>query len=183
LLSFLSFLDPLVNPTFIDRENPPLKVNVSAKTIGIVAAVLGALAILFYLVAIPTVLALGSTTTILGVVVQTHTGNLLVALIGLIVGLIGDLMGTVGGYQMYQGNREGKRLLIYGLVIGTASNLVYNIGLGVVFSWVFGLIVTAIIYYFIVISRWPDEAPLVTTGGSSGAAPPPPPPPPPTAGK
>jgi len=178
LLSFLSFLDPLVNPTFLDRNNPPLKVNVSAKTMGIIVLVLGILGIVGYLILIPSVLAIGTITSALGVAVQT-SGILFLALIGLVIGLVADLIGTVGGYQMYQGNHEGKRLVIYGLVIGTASNLLFNIGYASVGGWIVNLIITGIAYYFVVISRWPDEAPLVTTGGGTSAPPPPPPPPPP----
>jgi MFS family permease len=165
-LDALSFLDFLVEPTFIDRNNPPLKVNVSAKVIGIIAVVLSALGLLFGLIAIPAVFLIGSAITALG---GYHQGILVIALIGLLLALIADVMSLVGGWQMYQGNHNGRRLLIHALALSVAFNLIYTIGTYNVGGFIFTLIINAIVYYFVLISRFPDEAPLVA---SAGGAPP-----------
>jgi hypothetical protein len=165
-------LETLVHPPF--ENDPPVKLNISAKIIGLVAAILAGLGLLVYLVSIPVVLAIGTATTVLGVATGTHQGILVVALLGLVVGLIADLLTLVGGWRMYQENREGKKLVIYGLVVGLLGNLVYQVGLVSFGGFIFTALIDFVIYYIVVISRFPGDPPLVT-----GAMPPPPPPPPP----
>ena len=165
----LSFLDFLVEPTFIDRNNPPLKVNVSAKVIGWITVVLAAIGLLGLLLAFPVVLAIGSAVTVLGVTTGYHPGVFVLALIGIILVAIATLMALVGGWQMVQGNHNGRRLLIQALALNTAFSLVYNIGLASIGQFVLHVIINAIIYYFVLISRFPDEAPLAAS--VSGAPP------------
>jgi len=60
------------------------------------------------------------------------------------------------------------------------------VGYGGVGSFVFDLIIAVVLYYLVVISRWPGDAPLVATGPTGGYGNPPggygsPPPPPPSA--
>jgi uncharacterized protein YqgC (DUF456 family) len=178
-LGFLPFLDPLVEPTFIDREKPPVPLNIPAKVIGLISAILSALSLLGYLIAIPAVLLIATAQQVFGVAIPgtTHSGVLIIALVGLAVGLAADLMTLVGGWQMFNGSKEGKTLVIYGLVIGFAGSIIFNIGFATYGAGlIFGLIITAIVYYLVVISRFPDEAPLST--GSSSTPPPEPPMPP-----
>jgi hypothetical protein len=166
-------LETLVHPPF--ENDPPVKLNISAKIIGLVAAILAGLGVLVYLVSIPVVLAIGSAVTVLGVATGTaRPGILVVALLGLIVGLVADLLTLVGGWRMYQENREGKKLVIYGLVVGLIGNLVYEIGVVSFGGFIFTALIDFVIYYIVVISRFPGDPPLVT-----GTMPPPPPPPPP----
>jgi hypothetical protein len=165
-------LETLVHPPF--ENDPPVKLNISAKIIGLVAAILAGLGVLVYLVSIPVVLAIGSVVTVAGIATGTHSGILLVALLGLVVGLIADLLTLVGGWRMYQENREGKKLVIYGLVIGLLGNLVYEVGVVSFGGFIFTALIDFVIYYIVVISRFPGDPPLVT-----GTMPPPPPPPPP----
>jgi hypothetical protein len=162
-------LDTLLHPPF--ENDPPVKLNISAKIIGLIAAILAGLGLLGYLFAIPAILALNALATGLGVV---HPGIFAVALVGLLIGVIADVLELIGGYRMYQENPEGKKLLIYGIVLGAIGTIVYGIGYGGFFGVIIGLVIDFIIYYIVVISRFPGEAPLV-----AGSAPPPPPPPPP----
>jgi hypothetical protein len=167
-------LETLLHPPF--ENDPPVKLNISAKIIGLVAAILAALGLLVYIVSIPVVLAIGSAVTVLGVATGVaHPGILVLALLGLVVGLVADLLTLVGGWRMYQENREGKKLVIYGLVIGLLGNIVYEIGVASYGGFIFTLLIDFVIYYIVIISRFPGDAPLVT-----GTMPPPPPPPPPS---
>lgn len=167
-----SLTDQLLNPPFM--ADPPVKLNISAKIIGLIACILAALGLLGYLFAIPAVLLIGTAETVLGVPVGTHAGILVVALLGLGIGVVAALLELVGGYRMYQENPEGKRLLIYGIVLGALASVVYGIGYGGIGGVVIGLVIDFIVYYIVVISRFANEAPLV----AGGVAPPPPPPPP-----
>lgn len=162
-------LDTLLHPPF--ENDPPVKLNISAKIIGLIAAILAGLGLLGYLFAIPAILALNALATGLGVY---HPGIFVVALVGLLIGVVADILELIGGYRMYQENPEGKKLLIYGIVLGALGTIVYGIGYSGFAGVIIGLIIDFIIYYIVVISRFPGEAPLV-----AGGAPPPPPPPPP----
>ncbi len=171
-MDFLSFLDPLVEPTFIDRNNPPLKIDVSAKVIGWIAVVLSAIALLaLLLVGIAAVFVVGTTMVVGGVTTGHHPGIFIVAVIGLVLLIIAWLLALVGGWQMTQGNHDGRRLLIQALALSLIFSLIYNIGLSNISRFVFQLVVNAIVYYFVLISRFPDEAP-VTTSPTPGVSPP-----------
>jgi hypothetical protein len=171
-----SLTDQLLNPPFM--ADPPVKLNISAKIVGLVAAILSAIGVLFYLVAIPTTLAIGSQETILGIPTGVRPGVLVIAMLGLLIGLVADLLTLAGGYRMYQENPEGKRLVIYGLVVSAIGSIVFDIGRASVGGFIFTLVINGIIYYIVLISRFSNEAPLV----AGGVAPPPPPmsPPPPS---
>jgi hypothetical protein len=157
-MNALSFLDFLVEPTFIDRSNPPLKV--SATVIGWIAVVLSALGLLGLLIAIPVVFAVGTAMALVGGTTGSHPGIFLLALLGLVLVAITTLMALVGGWQMTQGNHNGRRLLIQSLALNVIFSLIYNIGLANVGQFILHLVVNAIIYYFVVISRFPDELPV-----------------------
>jgi hypothetical protein len=99
---------------------------------------------------------------------------------------------------MYQLNRDGKRLVIYGLALGFIGGVVSTIGTiifyagyailgvgygGAIVGLIIDVIVYAIVWYVVVISRFPGETPLVAAGPTGGYGNPPggynPPPPPP----
>jgi hypothetical protein len=142
-----SFLDTLTYPSF--AANPPSKVD--GKIVGLVCAILSAVGVLFGLLGLIAVLGLGA------VAAATRAyGIPALAVIGLLVALVAGVMTLMGGWQMYKGNAAGKRLVVLGLAISFIGNLVYGLGssLGNV---LFTLIVTAAIYYVVVISRVPGE--------------------------
>jgi hypothetical protein len=75
-----------------------------------------------------------------------------------LVNLVADVMAAIGGWQMYQGNESGKRLAIYGLALAFVAQLIQIIGFGSA-AGILGLILLAIVYYAIVVSRYPGQAP------------------------
>ena len=148
-------LDSLLAPSF--AADPPVKLNVPAKTLGLILAILGAIGALFGILGVFALLGLSA-------VVGAYAGIFLLAVIGVIIGEIGTVVGAWGGYLMYQEKREGKKFAIYGLVINTVGSLIAAIGgSGGLVGWVVGALIAFVVYYLIVISRFPGEPPLVTT--------------------
>jgi hypothetical protein len=166
----------LTDPKF--AANPPVKLNVDAKIIGLVVAilaVLGAIVTLF----------LGGLLSLLGFA----GGVAPIWLLGVLITLAGEVLGAIGGFQMYSANRRGKDLVIYGLALGLLGALVSLIGQiiaysgvyayigygGAIFGLIIDVIVYGILYYLVVISRFPGDVPLTQSPGGYGAPPPPPP--------
>ena len=177
----------LTDPPF--AANPPVKLNIDAKIIGLVIAilaVLGAIGNLF-------IGGLLSAFSLVG------GGFTLLWVLGNLVGAVGDIIAAVGGFQMFNGAQAGKRLVIYGLAIGVLGSLVHLIGVIIAYAGIpnycvgtictgysyvgdiIGFIIYAIIYfivyYMVVISRFPGEPRLNPAGGGGGYGAPPPPPP------
>ena len=187
----------LVNPPF--ASNPPLKVNVPAKTFGLVMAIIAAVFAVFTLIVMIGAFTVSSALSsfesaanaecnaVHGVDCSLYsTTGSAIAGIGALIVLAAMCVGAWGGFQMYQGIRRGKALMVYGLVGAAIGWLIYAIlwgfGIGITY-FIVDLIIYAIIYYFLVISRFPDEAPLVPATAAPAGYPPygPPPnyPPPP----
>lgn len=145
----MSALDTLVNPPF--ANDPPVKVNLDAKVVGIVVAILAGLGALFSLLGLLGLLGAAAA-------LSTFGGIYLVALIGVVVNLVADVMATIGGWQMYQGNESGKRLAIYGLAIAFVAEIIQMIGFASA-SAIVPLILLALMYYAVVVSRYPSPAP------------------------
>jgi hypothetical protein len=161
----------LVNPPF--ASNPPLKVNVPAKTYGLVLAILAVLgavgSVIAMIGAFTVTTALGSECNSLNQLginsnCNAVAGGTAIAGVGELVVLVGMIIGAWGGFQMYQGNHRGRALLAYALALGVVGNLVYlllwGVGLYIAFFIVY-LVIYALVYYFLVISRFPDEPPVV----------------------
>jgi len=174
----------LTDPPF--AADPPIKVNIPAKTVGIVAAVLGILGLIFFgLFGLFAAFALTTLATVCNGLTNCSTGGIFfLALIGVIVTLVGSLLYLVGGFQMYNLNRAGKNLVIYGLALGLVGGLLELIGGLGAGGFIFDILWFVVGWYIVVISRWPGDAPLVAgpTGGygnpPGGYGSPPPPPPP-----
>ena len=145
----MSALDTLVNPPF--ANDPPVKVNLDAKVVGLVVAILAGLGALFSLLGLLGLLGAAAT-------LSTFGGIYLLALIGVVVNLVADVMATIGGWQMYQGNESGKRLAIYGLAIAFVAEIIQMIGFASA-SAIVPLILLALMYYAVVVSRYPSQAP------------------------
>jgi hypothetical protein len=145
----MSALDTLVNPPF--ANDPPVKVNLDAKVVGLVVAILAGLGALFSLLGLLGLLGAAAA-------LSTFGGIYLVALIGVVVNLVADVMATIGGWQMYQGNESGKRLAIYGLAIAFIAEIIQMIGFASA-SAIVPLILLALMYYAVVVSRYPSQAP------------------------
>jgi hypothetical protein len=140
-------LDTLVNPPF--AQNPPF--NVNAKTVGLVVLILGIIGGILGLIALPFVLAIGAFAAAAG------AGPLVVlALPALLVNIAANVLAIWGGYRMWQGETDGKRLVIYALALSFIATLVYGLGVDLA-GQLFTLIVLAVVYYIVVISRFPGE--------------------------
>jgi hypothetical protein len=181
----------LTDPPF--AADPPIKLNVPAKTLGLVIGILAIIGIIIDLIALPVVFALTSVSSDVSTACRElggtdcgTSGIFFLALIGVLIGLVGSVLYAFGGFRMYQLNRSGKDLVIYGLVVNLVGGIFAIVGYGGVGSFIFSLIIAVVVYYLVVISRWPGDAPLVATPGGYGSPPPPggygsPPPPPPSA--
>lgn len=146
----------LLSPSF--AADPPVKLNVPAKTLGLVLAIVGGIAAVLGLLAVLALLGLGA---VAGV---AFGGIFILAILGAIIGEIGTILGAWGGYQMYQEKHEGKATVIYGLVLNVVGSLIGALGgSGGLTGWLVGALVTFAIYYIVIISRFPGEPPLVAT--------------------
>jgi hypothetical protein len=178
----------LVDPPF--AHDPPVKVNVNAKTLGLVLLILGALGILLDLLGLIGILGFCTTTSIYG-----GCGLPILWLLGDLISLAGVIIGTIGAYRMYQLNPEGKLFVVYGLILGLVGAVVTVIGNYAAYSGLVGigaggavivglvidLIIYFVIYYLVVVSRFPGQAAFSSPTGttwSSGGPPSSPPPPP-----
>ncbi|MBV9099859.1 MAG: hypothetical protein JOZ46_09085 [Candidatus Dormibacteraeota bacterium] len=169
----------LTDPPF--AANPPVKLNVNAKILGLVLAILAVIGAVF----------IGLLEGLISVFAFAGGFQLIWGL-GVIVGLIAYILAAIGGFQMYNLNRDGKRLVIYGIALGLLGALISLIGnivaysgiyalgysaAGAIVGFIFALIIYGILYYLVVISRFPGEAPVAPSyGGGYGGTPPPPPP-------
>jgi hypothetical protein len=146
----------LLNPSW--AQNPPVKLDINAKILGIVIAVLSALGVLGSLLALLGLLGGSALLAAAG-----FGGILFIAIIGTLVGGVADLLSLVGGWQMYQGNVAGKRLVIYGLALALAGDVVSGFGYLRIGNVILPLLVILAIYYLVVISRFPGEAAKTTS--------------------
>lgn len=146
-------LDALLNPSF--AKDPPVKLNISAKTLGAVYAIVGAIAALFGLFGVLGLIGLGSFFAYSGV-----GGLLFFVVIGSLVNLIGTIIAAWGGYRMYLADHDGKRLVIYGLALTAVGGLLTTLGAfgGGFVNWVVSLAITFVLYYLVIISRFEGEA-------------------------
>ena len=143
----MAALDTLVNPPF--AKNPPVKLNLDTKVVGLVVAILGGLSALFVLLALLGLLGFGAA-------LSAFAGIFFLALIGVMLNLVADVMAAIGGWQMYQGNESGKRLAIYGLAIAFVAEIIQMIGFSSS-SAIVPLILLALVYYAIVVSHYPAK--------------------------
>lgn len=140
----------LLEPSF--AADPPVKLNISAKTLGLVLAILGGISAFFGLLAVMALLGVSAAGAGFG-------GVFILAIVGVIVSEIGTIVGAWGGLRMYRGDPEGKLVAIYGLLINVAGNLIAALGgAGGLVGWAFGALITFGVYYLIVISK-PAAAP------------------------
>ena len=149
----MAALDTLVNPPF--ANDPPVKVNFDAKVVGLVVAILAGIGGLFAFLALLGLLGLGA----------AFAGIFFLAIIGVLVSLVGDVMAVIGGWQMYQGNASGKRLAIYGLALTFLAEIILMIGFSAS-SAILQLLLLAILYYAVVVSRYPGQAPSASASRS-----------------
>ena len=151
-----SRLDALLNPAF--AKDPPVKLDIPAKTLGLVYAILGAIAALFGLSGLLSTLQFGSYFAVAGV-----GGVLFLVIIGSLISLVGTVLSAWGGYRMYQGDRGGKAIVIYGLALDALGGLVTALGSfgGGLAGWIVSLVFIFVLYYLVIISRFEGDPKLV----------------------
>jgi hypothetical protein len=143
-------MDVLLNPPF--AKNPPIKMNIPAKTLGLVYAILGGIGVCLGLLGL---LSIGTVAALAGI-----AGAFLGLLVlGTLISLVGTALAAWGGYRMYREEPAGKKLVVYGLLISFVGGVVSSRDIG-------GLIINAvflfILYYLVIISRFEGEpAPVV----------------------
>jgi hypothetical protein len=151
-------LDQLLDPPFM--KDPPVKLDIPAKTLGLVYAILGGIGTLFGVLGL---LGLSAVAAVVG------AGPLF--FIGTLIGVAGTALAAWGGYKMYQGDREGKRLAVYGIVLNAIGALVSALSYGGLGGWIVNAAISFVLYYLVIISRFEGEPKVVNTtrpGASSG---------------
>lgn len=143
-------MDMLLNPSF--AKDPPVKLDIPAKTLGLVCAILAGISTLFGVIGL---LGASALTAVAG------TGALF--LVGTVINVAGSALVAWGGYKMYQGVRDGKRLVIYGLVASVVGSLIAALGNLGLAGWIVNAAILFAIYYLVIISRFEGEPKLVTT--------------------
>lgn len=139
-------MDQLLDPGF--AKDPPVKLDIPAKTLGLVLAILGAIGTVFGVLGVMGVTAFAAAVG----------GGLLV--VGTLVSLVGTALGAWGGYQMYQEDRRGKRFVVYGLILSVVGGLLAALATGGLGSWIVNAVLAFVIYYLVIISRYSDEPKL-----------------------
>lgn len=151
-------LDQLLDPPFM--KDPPVKLDIPAKTLGMVYAILGAIGTLFGVLGL---LGLSAVAAVVG------AGPLF--FIGTLIGVVGTALAAWGGYKMYQGDREGKRLAVYGIVLNAVGALIAALSYGNLGGWIINAAFAFVLYYLVIISRFEGDPKVVSTtrpGASSG---------------
>ena len=146
-------MNMLLDPPF--AKDPPVKLNIPAKTLGLVYAILAAIGVLFGALGVLALLGLSGVAAVAGV-----GGTFGLVVIGSLISLVGTALAAWGGYRMYQGDRSGKRNVIYGLVVSVIGGLVSAFDTGIT-NWVVNVAFTFVLYYLVIISRFEDEPKLV----------------------
>ena len=95
--------------------------------------------------------------------VRSHPTHFAAALVGFVLVAITQVMALVGAWQMIRGEHNGRRLLLQALILSVVGSLIYNIGLSNSGQFVVQVVIRAVLYFFVVISRFPDEAAAGTT--------------------
>jgi hypothetical protein len=170
-------LETVKHPPF--ENDPPVKFNIPAKTIGLVYCIIGAILLVFAGLGALLTLVFGGIGTAINVTNGGSPVGFIIRLVSIVIAVVAYAMIAWGGYRMYQLDHGGRDMVLLGIFalvvsgfIGAFGSLSVLIVAGLIF-WAISTAVTFIFYYLIVISRFPDEAPLVAGGGSNAGAPPP----------
>lgn len=156
----------LTDPPF--AEHPPLKLDVDARVLGLVIGILSVVgAIAWTLVSITGLWVVGSVNAFCSGFQQsgsdcgTTSGVFALGLIGFALVVAGYLLGAVGGFRMFTEHHLAKRVVIYGQLIGVVGGLLAVFGYsGFVSVFIFDVLLAIVVYYLVIVSRFPDEMPL-----------------------
>ena len=163
-------MNNLTDPPF--AQNPPLKVNVDSRVLGLVIGILSLVAGLAWLLVsiaglwVVSVNPYCSSFAQAGASCGNNGGIFALGLIGFLLVVAGYLLAAVGGFRMFAMVHEAKSQAIYGLLLGVVGGLIATIGYGGFLSvLIFDVVLAVVVYYLIVVSRFPDEDPLLPDEG------------------
>jgi hypothetical protein len=142
-------VDVLLDPPF--AKDPPVKLDIPAKTLGLVCAILAGISTFFGVIGLLGVSALTAV-----------AGTPALFFVGTLINVIGSALVAWGGYKMYQGDRDGKRLAIYGLVASAVGSLIAALGNLGLAGWIVNAAILFAIYYLVVISRFEGDPKVVS---------------------
>lgn len=142
-------MDVLLDPPF--AKDPPVKLDIPAKTLGLVCAILAGISTFFGVIGLLGVSALTAV-----------AGTPALFFVGTLINVIGSALVAWGGYKMYQGDRDGKRLAIYGLVASAVGSLIAALGNLGLAGWIVNAAILFAIYYLVVISRFEGDPKVVS---------------------
>ena len=143
-------LDSLVNPPF--ATNPPIRISVDAKYIGLAVAILAlpfALANSYNLVVLLSALNSG--------IQSINVGIWLLFFVDIVLTLVAAVMALIGGWRMLRRDPAGKRLAIYGVGLAFLVEALIGLGFGTGLSSIVRLVILAMLYYAVVVSRFAGE--------------------------
>ena len=157
----------LTNPRFAD--DPPIKLRVDAKVLGLVIGILSIVAtVAWILVSVTGLWVVGTINAYCSAFAQpgtscgTTSGIFALGLIGFLLVVAGYLLAAFGGFRMFAMVHTAKRLAIYGSALAIAGGVIAAIGYGGFVSvLILDVVLGLLVYYLIVISRFPDEDPLI----------------------
>lgn len=152
----------LTDPRF--AADPPIKIPVDARVLGLVIGILSIVgAIAWLIVSAAGLFVVGSVNPYCSGFAPSGancgtSGIFALGLIGFIVVVAGYLLSALGGFRMFAMIRTAKRQAIYGLVPEVVGGILAVIGYGGFLSvLIFDVVLAVIVYYLIVVSRFPDE--------------------------
>ena len=157
----------LTHPPFAD--DPPVKLSVDAKVLGLVIGVLSVVAgIAWLLVSVtglwvvgsvnPYCSSFGATAADCG----TTSGIFILGVVGFVLVVAGYLLSAIGGFRMFAMVHEAKSQVIYGMAVGVVGGVIAAIGYaGFLSVFIFDLLLAVVVYYLVIVSRFPDELPLL----------------------
>ena len=94
----------------------------------------------------------------LGIGCQASYGSIFILdLVDVLLNLLADALGLIGGIQMLRGNAAGRRLVVYGLALAFVIQVALGLGFGTGASAIVTLVLLVVLYYAVVVSRFPGE--------------------------
>ncbi len=140
-------LDALVNPPF--ATNPPIRLSVDARFIGLTVAILAGLLGLLGMYDILLLFNAGFK--------SSYAATWILLFVDTVVNLVADAMGLIGGWRMFKRDPSGKRLAIYGLALAFIVQALLGLGFGTGLSSIVWLVLLAMLYYAVVVSRFAGD--------------------------
>ena len=159
----------LTDPPFAD--DPPLKLSVDSKVLGLVIGILSVVAgLAWLLVSVTGLWVVGSVNPYCSAfdptaaTCGTTNGIFILGVAGFVLVVAGSMLSAIGGFRMFAMVQEAKSQAIYGLVLGAVGGVIATIGYtGFLSVFIFDLLLGVVVYYLIIVSRFPDPTTAVAS--------------------